>query len=80
MKYPCSYLVYSRAFQELPELAKRRVFERFDEVLTGRDTDARYAHLSADDRTAIREILLETCPEFAAAVDSLSRVDDTTRR
>ena len=40
--------------------AKDAVYQRMWEVLNGRATDARYSALSADDRTAIIEILRDT--------------------
>ncbi|MBN1240231.1 MAG: hypothetical protein JXB36_17135, partial [Gammaproteobacteria bacterium] len=67
LRYPLSYLVYSRAFAALPEAAKAQVFRRFGEVLSGADTSERFAHLSAADRAAILEILTETHSGFAAA-------------
>ena len=60
LKYPCSYLIYSEPFDALPAAAKDAVYQRMWEVLNGRATDARYSALSADDRTAIIEILRDT--------------------
>lgn len=65
-KYPCSYLIYSPSFDALPREAKDYVFRRFDEILSGRDQTKKFAHLSAADRQAIREILaatLDSAPE-----------------
>lgn len=59
-KYPCSYLIYSPAFDGLPEPVRDRVYLRLHEILTGKDTGEKYAHLSPSDRQAIREILIET--------------------
>lgn len=61
-KYPCSYLIYSKAFDELPGEAKSLVYRRLWDVLSGADQTKSFAHLSAEDRTAIREILLATKP------------------
>jgi hypothetical protein len=61
-KYPCSYLIYSEAFAALPGPVKDYVWRRLDEVLVGKDVSAEFAHLSADDRRAIREILADTLP------------------
>jgi hypothetical protein len=58
--YPCSYLIYSVAFDGLPGPVKDYVLQRLWDVLTGKDTSADFAHLSAADRQAIREILLAT--------------------
>ncbi len=66
-KYPCSYLIYSDAFDGLPEEVKHVVYRRLHEILTGQDTSEEFAHLTAEDRTAIREILLETKDGLAEA-------------
>jgi hypothetical protein len=59
-KYPCSYLIYSTAFQSLPGPVKDYIVRRLDEVLSGKDTSKEFVHLSLADRRAIREILRET--------------------
>jgi hypothetical protein len=71
LRYPLSYLVYSKSFDALPQAAKDYVYRLFWEVLSGRDTTPRFAHLSATDRKAILEILMETKSEFAAFVKRL---------
>jgi hypothetical protein len=63
-KYPCSYLIYSRAFVELPKEVKDQVFKRLNEILTGKDTSDPFANLGAGDRGAVLEILRETVPGF----------------
>jgi hypothetical protein len=60
--YPCSYLVYSSAFDALPQPVHEYVLHRLWDVLTGKDSGAEFAHLSATDRKAILEILRETKP------------------
>jgi hypothetical protein len=60
LRYPCSYLIYSEAFDELPEIARERVYRRLWEILTEHDTSAKFANLSSDDRKAIFEILRDT--------------------
>jgi hypothetical protein len=59
-KYPCSYLIYSPAFDGLPASVKERAYRQLWDVLTGRVMGKEYTHLSDDDRQAIREILIET--------------------
>jgi hypothetical protein len=59
-KYPCSYLVYSDAFDQLPSAMKDYVWQRLWEVLEGRDASGKFWRLTADDRHAIREIIRET--------------------
>ncbi|MDA1315449.1 MAG: hypothetical protein O2968_19135 [Acidobacteria bacterium] len=62
-RYPCSFLIYSEAFRELPEQVKHYVYRRLDEILTGSDESDRFSHLSSADRADIRAILLDTLPE-----------------
>lgn len=59
-KYPCSYLIYTRQFDGLPEEAKSLVWKRMWEVLTGQDQTKPFAHLQPADRLAILEIIRET--------------------
>jgi len=61
-KHPLSYLIYSPTFDGLPEPARERVYRRLWEVLSGADTSKPFAHLSADDRRAILEIVRATKP------------------
>jgi hypothetical protein len=69
-KYPCSYLIYTAAFDALPELMKDYVFQRLAAVLSGNDTSDKFAHLDPEERQAVQQILLETKPEFAKRVRS----------
>jgi hypothetical protein len=61
MKYPCSYLIYSPAFDALPPGAKEPIYRRMWQVLSGQERDARYQSvLSLADRQSIVEILRDT--------------------
>jgi hypothetical protein len=60
MRYPCSYMIYSQAFDALPDQARSAIYQRMWQILSGRERDARYARLSLADRRAIVEILRET--------------------
>jgi hypothetical protein len=64
MKYPCSYLIYSPAFDALPPLAKAPIYKRMWEVLSGQAREPRYSSLSLSDRQAIVEILRDTKPDL----------------
>jgi hypothetical protein len=55
MRYPCSYMIYSAAFDALPAEAKTAVYRRMWQVL---------AHRNEADRTAILEILRDTKKDF----------------
>lgn len=65
LKYPCSYLIYSEQFDGLPAPVRDYVYRRLWEVLLGTDTQSEFRHLTAADRTTLREILVDTRPEFA---------------
>jgi hypothetical protein len=65
-RYPCSYLIYSAAFDGLPPLAKKQVYRRLHEILAGSDQNEDFGHLSPEDRRAILEILTGTKPELVA--------------
>jgi len=74
MKYPCSYLIYSPAFDALPPLAKEPIYRRLWEVLSGQEQDPRYrAALSLADRQAIVEILRDTKKDLPAYFQSVNR-------
>lgn len=69
-KYPCSYLIYSEAFEGLPVESRDYIWQRIYDILTGADQSGKFTHLSSDDRQAILEILRTTKtnlpPYFAA--------------
>ena len=65
-RYPCSYMVYTPAFDRLPQGAKDAVYARLWEVLSGREKAPRYRTLTLADRQAIVEILRDTKPELPA--------------
>jgi hypothetical protein len=64
MKYPCSYMIYSDAFNALPAEAKAAIYARMWEILSGKDTSKRYERLTVADRQAIVEILRDTKPDL----------------
>lgn len=55
MRYPCSYMIYSPAFDGMPERAKKAIYARTREVLE---------QFPASDREAVLEILRETKKDF----------------
>lgn len=66
MRYRCSYLIYSPAFDALPTPVARFVRQRVLAVLSGEDQSPPFAHLSAADRQAILEILRETKADWVS--------------
>ena len=65
-RYPCSFLIYSPSFDELPSEMKNYLWQRLNQILTGQDSSETYANFPQQDRQAILEILRQTKPEFAA--------------
>jgi hypothetical protein len=66
-KYPCSYMIYTEAFDALPRAAKDAVYARMWEILSGREKKAPFStRLSAVDRRAIVEILRATKKDLPA--------------
>jgi hypothetical protein len=64
MRYPCSYMIYSPAFDALPSDAKQAIYTRIRKILGGEEKDPRYAQLTSADRRAITEILQDTKSDF----------------
>ena len=64
LRYPCSYLVYSKSFLALPQPVLDRVKHRMLEVLDGADKSEAFSHLSVGDRRCILDILRDTHPLF----------------
>jgi hypothetical protein len=62
LRYPCSYMIYSEQFEQLPAEAKTAIYQRLWAVLSGAEREKKYQHLSPIDRTAIIEILRDTKP------------------
>jgi hypothetical protein len=64
-RYPLSYMIYSAAFDGMPDLVRDRVYRRLYDILAGQDSSKSVGglsleNLSADDRRAILEIVRET--------------------
>ena len=60
MRYPLSYMIYSKAFDALPPETREAFYRRLWAVLSGSVRDSRYAGLSSADRASIIEILVAT--------------------
>jgi hypothetical protein len=67
-KYPLSYLIYSESFNGLPPVAKDYIYTRLADVLNGRDPSPSFAHISAEERHTLREILASTKPDARLSV------------
>ncbi len=60
MKYPCSYLIYSKSFDGLPTPVKEYVFRQLWQTLRDNEPNESLAHLNQETRKEILAILLET--------------------
>jgi hypothetical protein len=60
MKYPLSYMIYSEAFDGMPQQARDAVYRRLWAVLSGAVRGVQYDRLTAADRRAVVEIVRET--------------------
>lgn len=65
-KHPCSFLIYSDAFHQLPAPTKALVYRRLWEVLQGQEKDPAFAKLTPETRRAIQAILVDTKPDLPA--------------
>jgi hypothetical protein len=74
-RYPCSYLIYSDAFDQLPEPSKGYVYHRLLDILSGQDASPEFAGLTALSRRAILEILLTTKPGLPAEWQSYAKAN-----
>lgn len=63
-RYPCSYMVYSEAFNGLPAAVKTAVYSRMIGTLSETDATSPRLRISAEDRRAIVDILRETKADF----------------
>ena len=63
-RYPCSYLVYSPAFDGLPQEMREYLWMRLEQILNGREPNEPYASMAESDRAAVLQILRDTKPEF----------------
>lgn len=76
-RYPCSFLIYSDAFDALPKPMLDAVYARLVNVLNHstevvEETDE-FVHLSHADRMAILEILTDTKPGFRERLTAVSQ-------
>lgn len=59
-RYPCSYMIYSQAFDSLPKPALDYFYRRLWDILTESDEGSDFANLTTADRRAILSILRQT--------------------
>ena len=67
LRYPCSYMIYTPAFAELPGAVRQAIYTRMWEILSGQDMAVKYARLAQSDRAAVIDILRDTLPDLPDA-------------
>lgn len=64
MKLRCSHLVYSEAFQNLPDAVRFAVMKRMRRVLAADEPGKAFGFLKSKERREIQRILMETLPGY----------------
>ncbi len=64
LRYPCSFMVYSEAFDGLPKPVRGAVYSRMLDVLSGHEARAARVRVTPADSRAILEILKDTKSDF----------------
>jgi len=64
MKYRCSHLIYSEAFENLPREIRSRILDKLHSILTRPASWPAYAHLADSEREHLHTILSETVPDL----------------
>ena len=73
MRYPCSYMIYTEAFDALPAQAKEGVYGRVWQILSGEVKAPRYERLDPAGRKAVLEILRDTKKDLPDYFQRVSR-------
>lgn len=63
-KYPCSYMIYTPSFTNLPDAVKTYVTRRMQEILFSSSRRPPFDQLSDNDCRNVREILADTLPRL----------------
>lgn len=59
-KYPCSYLIYSKTFDGLPDPIREYVWNRLREIFTGKNGPADFPEIPMETKRAMFEIIRDT--------------------
>src|SRR6202167_594403 len=63
-RHPLSYMIYSAAFDGMPEIVRERVYQRLFDVLSGKDQSKTFAGITGADRLAVLEMVRATKPKL----------------
>jgi len=73
MRYPCSYMIYTPAFDGLPSEVKTAIYMRMWKILSGQVSGEKYKRLSLADRQAVADILIDTKRDLAGLLGPVTR-------
>jgi hypothetical protein len=73
LRHPCSYMIYTEAFDSLPPQVMGAIYQRMWQILSGHDQGIRYSRLSLTDRREIVEILRNTKAGLPPYFQNVSR-------
>ena len=59
-KYPVSYMIYTPAFDAMPDYARERIYRRLYDILSGADASPKFARFTPEERQAALEIVQAT--------------------
>lgn len=59
-KYPCSFVIYAPSFDAIAEPIRGIILRKLHDILTGKNEDPQFSRMSAEDRKAVLDILVET--------------------
>jgi hypothetical protein len=74
LRYPCSYLIYSDQFEQLPARARSAIYQQLWQILSGQAHETPSGRLALADRAAIIEILRDTKPDLPTYFRPLSTI------
>ena len=63
-EHRCSYMIYSSIFTGLPDALKQRIYRHLGAALREQNGQPEYSYLSAQEKSALREILSGTLPDL----------------
>lgn len=63
-KHPCSFLIESNGFQQLPEVLREAILKKLWEILTGKNEEPAFSSIAPESRQAVLEILQDTLPNL----------------
>lgn len=76
-QYPCSYLIYSQAFDKLQQPLRNGIYAELWSVLNSEEQPPQLSHLDGETRDAIKQILRDTKPGLAKVWHEVNHANST---